>query len=229
MVRLSGNKVSSKADRGALEDYQSDPQILETLMRFEPLPDVLWEPAAGLGNLVTVLRNAGRTVYATDINDAYAAMHGHMALDFLEAEMPTTVRPKAILTNPPFSLMARFAKHAMDLGLEAYLFARLNFMEGGERDPIRDAILEYRKGLNRVFVLRERPKEMHRTGYEGPKSPTQMTLAWFHFKPKFRGEAKIRRISRHKLGPPLPPPRPKDGTRNRCGDTMEMFEGEAVA
>jgi hypothetical protein len=88
----------SHAERG-LDFYETPPCAVEALLRAESVPLDVWEPAAGRGAIVNVLRDRGHTVIASDIVDRGFRLH--FCRDFLaEIGMPAGV--ECILTNPPF-------------------------------------------------------------------------------------------------------------------------------
>jgi methylase of polypeptide subunit release factors len=88
------------AARG-LDFYETPAVAVEALLKVETLPHRIWEPAAGRGAIVNVLREHGHDVVASDIAD-----HGfplRFRRDFLlETEAPRGV--DAVITNPPFRL-----------------------------------------------------------------------------------------------------------------------------
>src|SRR5207245_2190350 len=87
--------------------------ITRALLSVERLPRRIWEPAAGRGAIVKVLRDAGRAVVATDLVD-YGEPDQLARRDLLlERQAPHGC--KAIVTNPPFKLAGEFAAHALDL------------------------------------------------------------------------------------------------------------------
>lgn len=59
---------------------------------------MIWEPAAGDGQMVDVLRTFGHTVWPTELVER-GRHYEH--LDFLTASSP---RSRAVVTNPPFAL-----------------------------------------------------------------------------------------------------------------------------
>ena len=68
------------ADRGD-DLYQTPAEAVHALLRVEDIPHGVWEPAAGRGAIVSVLRDRGHAVIASDITD-----HGfplHFVRDFL--------------------------------------------------------------------------------------------------------------------------------------------------
>jgi hypothetical protein len=164
------------ADRGS-DLYETPSVAVEALLKVEQLPRHIWEPAAGRGSIVRVLRDAGHIVTATDLVDR--GIHDIAPrIDFLlERQAPEGV--EAIVTNPPYSLCGRrapFVAHALELVPRVVLLLRLQFLEGILRGPLLD-----RGGLARVHIFRGRLPMMHRDGWEGPKSTSQTCFAWFSF------------------------------------------------
>jgi hypothetical protein len=170
------------ADRG-LELYETPRALLEV----EKLPHRIWEPAAGRGAIVNVLRDAGHAVIASDIFDYGFPLH--FVGDFLEqTEAPAGC--ECILTNPPFGIIGDFIEHALDLSPRVIMLARLAFLESERRTEI----LEHR-GLARVLVFRDRLDMMHRDGWEGPRSTSATPFAWFSWVRGHPGPATFHRIS----------------------------------
>jgi hypothetical protein len=183
---------SCQAHRHPLEErgldlYETPPEAVEALLRVEPIPHRVWEPAAGRGAIARVLRDRGHAVIASDIAD-----HGfplHFQRDFLaEAAVPAGV--EAVLTNPPFMHANEFVAHAIRLSPTVIMLLRLAFLESERRSPILDGA-----GLARVFVFRKRLPMMHRDGWEGRKANSGMAFAWFIWHRGYRGDPITRRIS----------------------------------
>jgi hypothetical protein len=151
-------------ERG-LDLYETPPCATEALMRVEQLPHGLWEPAAGRGAIVDVLRARGHTVVASDVAD-----YG-FPLDFV-ADFRTMLEAPAdvecILTNPPFQIVNAFVAHALDLCPRVIVLARLAFLESTRRTSILE-----KRGLTRVHVFRNRLPMMHRGGWTGRVRPTR--------------------------------------------------------
>jgi hypothetical protein len=94
----------SFAERG-LDLYETPTVAVEALLRVENIPRCVWEPAAGRGVIVRVLRDRGHTVIASDI--ANYGFPLHFRRDFLgEIGMPAGV--EAIVTNPPYQIVEQF-------------------------------------------------------------------------------------------------------------------------
>ena len=74
------------AERGS-DLYETPPCAIEALLRVERLPHRLWEPAAGRGAIVNVLREHGHAVIASDVIDYGFPLH------FVADFMVTTKAP----------------------------------------------------------------------------------------------------------------------------------------
>jgi len=177
----------SFAERG-LDCYGTPPVAVEALLRVETLPRRIWEPAAGRGAIVNVLRATGHEVIASDIADYGDPTHFANRDFLLETKLPKGV--EAILTNPPFMIVEEFVAHALDLCPRVIMLLRLAFLES-ER---RCAILENR-GLARVHVFRKRLPMMHRDGWAGRKANSGMAFCWMVWTRHHGGPTTIDRIS----------------------------------
>ena len=173
------------ADRG-LDLYETPPVATEALLRVETLPLRIWEPAAGRGAIVKLLRAHGHSVIASDVAD-----YG-FKLDFVADFLKTTLPPSgcgAIVTNSPYQIATEFARHALDLAPRVYLLLRLAFLESIRRTEI----LEHR-GLARVHVFRKRLPMMHRDGWDGPRASSAIPFAWFCWDRNYCGTTAVDRI-----------------------------------
>jgi hypothetical protein len=173
------------ANRG-FDLYETPESAVEALLRVETLPLTVWEPAAGKGAIVRMLRARGHTVVTSDITD-----YG-FPLDFVVDFLTTVLPPKgcgAIVTNPPFKIITKFARHALDLAPRVFLLCRLAFLETTSRTDI----LEHR-GLARVHVFRRRLPMMHRDGWNGRRASSAIPFAWFCWDRDHRGPTTVDRI-----------------------------------
>jgi hypothetical protein len=179
------SKQHRHADRG--RDLYETPSIaIEALQRAEQLPHVIWEPAAGRGAIVRVLRNAGHSVIASDINS-----YDH-PLNFVCDFLTMTQAPagaQAIVTNPPYRLAGQFVAQALRLCPLVAMLCRLAFLESVRRAAILDAGM-----LARVHVFRRRLPMMHRDGWSGPRAASAIPFAWFVWDRKHAGPTTIDRI-----------------------------------
>jgi hypothetical protein len=107
--------------------YETPACVTHALLEVERLPRRIWEPAAGRGAIVKVLRAVGHEVVATDLI-SYGQPDQAARRDFLlEQHAPDGC--EAIVTNPPFKLAGEFAAHALDLVPRVFMFLRLAFLE----------------------------------------------------------------------------------------------------
>jgi hypothetical protein len=167
--------------------YETPACAIEALLRVERLPHWIWEPAAGRGAIVNVLRDRGHAVVASDIHDYGFALH--FVGDFLAATK-APAGTECILTNPPYQIANEFADHALDLAPKVYLLLRLAFLESVRRTEV----LEHR-GLARVHVFRNRLPFLHRDGWAGPKASSAIPFAWYVWNRNHHGSTTINRIS----------------------------------
>jgi hypothetical protein len=172
-------------DRG-FDLYETPPVATEALLLVEQLSHWVWEPAAGRGAIVNVLRDRGYAVIASDIRDYGFPLH--FVGDFMQ-QTKAPVGCDAIVTNPPYQIATEFARHALDLTPRLYLLLRLAFLESIRRTEILE-----RRGLARVHVLRKRLPMMHRDGWNGPRASSTIPFGWFVWNRDHRGPAIINRI-----------------------------------
>jgi hypothetical protein len=185
---IAGTGRAPLSERGH-DLYETPPVAVHALLRVEPLPKNVWEPACGPGKIVNELRNVGHTVFATDIVD-YGCPDSAGGRDFLlERSVPDGV--EAIVTNPPFKLAGEFVSHALALGVrKVVMLLRIQFIESERRSSILD-----NGSLARIYPFSNRLPMMHRADWEGPKATSAMTFAWFIWEAGHRGPAQLRRIS----------------------------------
>jgi hypothetical protein len=168
--------------------YETPAVAVEALLRVEPLPRQIWEPAAGRGAIVNVLRAHGHDVLASDLIDY--GVPGQEVWDFLEIDPGCYPLRGCIVTNPPYKLAQPFVEHALRLCPKVVMLMRLAFLES-ER---RCGILE-NAGLARVHVFRKRLPMMHRAEWAGRKANSGMAFAWFVWERGHQGPAELRRLS----------------------------------
>jgi hypothetical protein len=187
MLDMSSQSRRSPHSERGLDLYGTPPVAVEALLRVEPLPHCVWEPAAGRGAIVRVLRDRGHAVIASDVHDYGFPLH--FTGNFLEAvDLPTGV--EAIVTNPPYRHAEEFVAHALELSPLVIMLLRLAFLESERRCNILE-----NRGLARVHVFRKRLPMMHRDGWEGRKANSGMAFAFFVWDCTHRGPTTINRIS----------------------------------
>src|SRR5262245_46317223 len=97
MGHIAGNQQNSK--RTSYDNYSTDPRWVAVLLSRFKLASLVWEPAAGEGNIVRELKKYKYTIRATDLTTG---------IDFLKSKQ----RAKTIMTNPPFRLVDEFIIHS---------------------------------------------------------------------------------------------------------------------
>jgi hypothetical protein len=182
----TGTRRASLVDRG--DDLYETPRVVtEALIRAERLDHRIWEPAAGKGAIVDVLRGAGHDVVATDLVD-YGIPGQQSGRDFL-LEYRAPVGVECIITNPPYKLADEFVAHALELCPRVVMLLRLAFLESVRRTPILDS-----GHLVRVHLFKRRCPMMHRDGWTGPKITSAMAFAWFVWDRGHNGPTSLNRI-----------------------------------
>ena len=187
------------ARRGRLEDrahdlYETPASAVRALLRTGELDrhrGKVWECAAGRGAIARELTRAGFDLAASDICAYEGADCGiDTPVDFLLEHAPPP-GVGFICTNPPFRSADAFIRHGLALGLPVIVLLRLMALEGERRSDLID------RHLRRVWLGRERPPQMHRDGWAGPRTISATApFAWFVFEPsESGGEARLRRIS----------------------------------
>jgi hypothetical protein len=138
---------NSGDERRPNDDYSTPYWVTEALIPHLPMRNcVLWECAAGSGQMVDALRRAGFTVIATDIAGGS---------DFLTVDLP---RPfQGIVTNPPYELATEFIERALSLiptdGFVAMLL-RCDFDSAKTRGHLFGRCPEFAKKLTLVERIR---------------------------------------------------------------------------
>lgn len=170
-MRIQSTK--SKIVRG-LDAYFSPYDAVWPLIDLEPgMPRQIWEPAAGNGVIVRALIQSGFKVTASDIADYGARGLGiQTGIDYREAVCPEQVR--GVVTNPPYGIAMEFVKKAVsEVPYSAWLL-RSNFLEAEGRFRFFQE-----NPPARVWISSRRLPMMHRLGYDGPKSSSNVCYAWF--------------------------------------------------
>jgi hypothetical protein len=166
--RVADNSAPETAD---LDSYQTPIELTRALIHIEGdrIPHVCWEYGAGTGNIVTALRESGRTCYASDIFDY--GFPGCKIEDYRDAVPEWDV--EGIVTNPPFTFALEFLQKSLrEVPYVAYLL-RTNFLESVGRLPF------FREHPPARVWISSRRFNMHRHGYTGPRVSSNQSFAWF--------------------------------------------------
>jgi hypothetical protein len=182
----TGNRRSPLSARGD-DLYETPAVVTEALLRVEDLLHRIWEPAAGRGAIVNVLRGRGHDVVATDLVD-YGVPCQESGRDFLlERQLPDGI--ECIATNPPYRLADQFVEHALEICPRVIMLLRLAFLESVRRTPILDS-----GHLARVHVFKRRAPMMHRDGWTGPRVTSALAFAWFVWDRSHSGPTTLHRL-----------------------------------
>lgn len=106
------------------DDFQTPAVALGPLYPYLPPSSIVWECAAGRGNLVRALRGGGYNVIASDL------------LTGQDFRMWTPDSFDLIVTNPPFSLKGEFLERAYLLGKPFAFLLPLTTFEGLKRQAL---------------------------------------------------------------------------------------------
>jgi len=175
----TGNPGRATLKERTDDAYDTPAEAVRALLTVEPLPTHIWEPAAGTGSIVNVLREAGHTVMATDIDTG---------VDFL-MEYRAPIGCGCIVTNPPYKLADEFVRHALTLVPHVVMLLRFNFLEGVGRSDIID------QQLRRVHLFRNRLPMMHRKNWTGPRTTSMVAFAWFVWMRGHTGPISLDRVT----------------------------------
>lgn len=153
--------------------YETPAWVTNALLLHIPPCLSIWEPAAGGGKMVNALRDAGHSVFATDIDAG--GQH-----DFLSFQR--SGKFDAIITNPPYVLAQEFISHAIGLmqaerGMVAMLL-RTDFDHARTRQFLFSCCAVFAKKL----VLTKRIK-----WFEDSTGQPSFNHAWFIWDWKHQG------------------------------------------
>lgn len=126
---------------GRSDNFQTPQWPVDLLLSSLPekLNGVVWEPACGLGRIVSYIERHGIPCLGTDILTG---------TNFLTSTPPDF---DYIITNPPFTIKDEFLKRCFELGKPFALLLPLTALEGLKRQKM------YREYGVQVLVLPRRP------------------------------------------------------------------------
>jgi hypothetical protein len=162
--RAGDTKRSSGFDRCNTPAYALDP-LLPYLVRFP----VIWEPAAGTGNIMRAIAPPVSGVIASDIHGDYAKP----PRNFFDWQPPIF---NAIVTNPPYSIKFDWLKRCYELGRPFALLVPVETIGAQKAQRLME-----KHGVELLLLNRRVNFEMPNKGLEsadGWKSSAQFPVLW---------------------------------------------------
>lgn len=175
-----GTRTDTKEARG--DDFYETPRCATvTILELEKFSPVIWGPACGRSALHSVCEERGYEVELSDLRDRGAVTrHGECARveDFLTSKSRGEGLCPDIVENIPFAIANEFIAHALKVHRPRKMAFLLNHgaMCGFDNDDRNLWMEEFPP--SRVYVFSRRLPMMHRDGYEGKKSGSQMNCMW---------------------------------------------------
>jgi hypothetical protein len=177
---------NSGYERKPSEFYETPAWVTEAVvpyLRGGPI----WEPAAGGGTMLKVLR----TRFLSFGSDIEPAAHGIHELDFLAADTRACT-PKscgAIVTNPPYSMAPEFCRHALKMmgpvAGQVAMLLRVDFDSGKTR---RDLFQDNPAWAKKIVLLDRIEWFEPEPGKGGPSE----NHAWYLWDFQHKGDPAIR-------------------------------------
>jgi hypothetical protein len=181
-MKQSKHALSERGD----DFYASPAEAVTSLIRIENqrLPRTLLEPACGDGAIVLPFRDAGYTMFASDLVNR-GCPNSETGVDFL-MPFPVPSGIGGIVTNPPFKLAMPFIEKALSIVPYVAVLLRLSFLESTSRKEFFQT-----SPLARVHIASRRLPMMHRHGWAGPVASSSTPYAWFCWDRKHNGPPNI--------------------------------------
>jgi len=160
----------SSTSRGAVRNEADfyitpDETINSLLNNFKLAPGAIWEPFAGNGAIIKVLRSrkVKDNIVATEIRDEKInLMNAHANVinchtDFLTYDYTANKvcwNPVTIITNPPFGIAQEAVERCFEIAPDAdiIMLLRLNFLGSQKRKEFWE-----RHPVKQIYILSERP------------------------------------------------------------------------
>ena len=177
----------SNYERTILDRYWTDPWITRALLEHHPIGGIVWEPAAGRGDMSKVFLATGRKVIATDIDSSeYDALDNVCGeLDFLNGAFQKHTWIDAIVTNPPFNKKAQqFVERALEYDvMTVAMLLRSEFRSGKTRRHLFGDCPMYAGEI----VLTSRPR-WDWWFRDKPKASPRHNFSWFVWDMRYLNE-----------------------------------------
>jgi hypothetical protein len=173
------SRVDSNYARKPRDLYETPPWVVEAVLPHLPFGGKIWEPACGNGNIVRVLADAGYDVHASD------ALDGE---NFFAAKaVPAGTR--GIITNPPYTDVADFIQHAIDLMMLRNGFVAMLLAADFDSAKSRRHLFADCRMFAKTIVLTRRIIWFERT--DGKKPAPSENHRWFIWDWRHKGPPTI--------------------------------------
>ena len=182
----NGASNYSKEERETNDFYATDPEAVRLLLKYETFSNPIWECACGTGHISNVLKDAGYTVFSSDLIERG---YEDITLDFLRFNEEWK---GDIITNPPYKYAKEFAMKAMDVIAKGYklaMFLKLTFLESFGRKELFD---KYPPKV--IYVSRGR-LGCAKNGDFAAHSQSAVAYAWYIWEKGYKGEPIVRWLS----------------------------------
>lgn len=185
---------NSAIGRRRSDFYPTPPEVVTALLDFLRLPKetVIWECAAGEGDMVAAIRECGYSgVYGTDISDGF---------DFLDPDVfKRFLAPfDWIITNPPFALAEAFIRRAASTGKPFSFLLKSQYWHAKGRMKLFEELPP-----SYILPLTWRPDFFFKDDHGGSPLMDVMWCVWLT--PQIRGVQTVYK--------PLAKPKGKDGVK----------------
>lgn len=166
----------SKYERAKLDFYPTPKEVTRSVLPFLPLPEdtVVWEPCAGNGAIVNVLREEGYVVRTSDIKQYEGFELDYRTNLYSLNAFPFSVGTHVTLvTNPPYGDSREFIKHALSLSnVDEWWFLLRHEWDA----PAKSLPLVQHPFFMAKYVLKKRPRWI-----EGTTTAPRFPYAWYRW------------------------------------------------
>lgn len=173
-----------KYERAALDFYPTPRDVTMSLLNTEavalPSSTVVWEPCAGNGAIVNVLREQGYVVRTSDIKQYEGfVLDDTVSLYSLDAYPFSTGQHITLITNPPYEDSRDFIAHALSLAnVDEWWFLLRHEWDA----PAKSLPLVQHEHFMGKYVLKKRPRWI-----EGTTTAPRFPYAWYRWQRGYEG------------------------------------------
>lgn len=176
------------------DDFYATPETsTRAILDKEVLEGSIYEPAAGQGHIVKVLKEyyPNNEIFATDLVDRGDPFNLGIVgnIDFLQKEYKQGEFDN-IITNPPFNMAQEFIEKALAVATKkVIMFAKIQLLEGTERRKMFD---KFPPKTVYVFTKRQNPmRNGSSVDEKGKPWASTMCFAWFVWEKGYKGKPTI--------------------------------------